>query len=216
MYQYFLKSVHIFGLTLHFPFCYRTVGRLLGNSWSCWQLSLASRNGCTQLGSDSLWEKSSQQWVEEMNLPSLADWLIDTATPYMERRIQVGCSVSVRVTCPQPSSPTWNVNFRRSLDSGQRLQLFSTIITPAPGTEALSPKQSPCAPRVGMQISAATPEKSMRSLRKLKIELPYDPQSTSGYSSKRTEFGISKRQWHSHSIIHTSWGVETSSKSIHR
>lgn len=42
-----------------------------------------------------------------------------------------------------------------------------------------------------MKISAAAVEKRMGPLRKPKIELPDDPQSTSGYSSKRTEIGIS-------------------------
>ena len=78
------------------------------------------------------------------------------------------------------------------------------------------PKAEPLCPWVGMQIGAATVEKRTRSFTKLKTELPYDPQSMSGYSSKRTEIGLSKRQWHSHSVIHTNPGVETFSKSIHR
>ena len=86
-------------------------------------------------------------------------------------------------------------------------------------------KGNPCELLVEMEISAATVETAWRFLKKLNIEIPFDPPKStdiiSEYISKDNKITIicKKRYLHPYvhsSSIHNSWDMETTYMSVHR
>lgn len=98
-------------------------------------------------------------------------------------RLDVECICACICACDMPSACIPHLKCQLQEKSSLRSEASALLHDHYSGSWhwGIVPETEPCAPWVGMQIGAATLEKGMRSLRKLKTELPCDLQSASGW-----------------------------------